>query len=108
MENRSGLVPKGRAVLVEPYEPEIKRGLIEIPNSAKERGAMLEQRAIVVEIGPDAWNGPNESRRAEVGEKVLVSRFSGFMALGTADGKQYRFINCNDIFAGIKTEAQNG
>lgn len=69
---------------------------------------MLEQRAIVVEIGPDAWNGPNETPRAVVGEKVLVSRFAGYMAQGTADGKQYRFINCNDIFAGIQVEAQNG
>ena len=106
--NTSGLTPKGRAVLIEPYEPEVKKGMIVLPQATKERGAMLEQRAVVVEIGPDAWKNPGESPRAVPGEKVLVAKFSGYMAVGTADGKQYRFVNCNDIFAGITEEKANG
>ena len=106
IRNTSGLAPKGRAVLIEPYEPEIKKGMIVIPQQAKDRGAMIEQRAVVVEIGPDAWKG--DTPRAEVGEKVLVAKFSGYMAIGPADGKQYRIVNCNDIFAGITEEKENG
>ncbi len=105
MENTSGLCPKGKAVLVEPYEPEVKKGMIVLTQGAKQQGLMLEQRAIVVELGPDAWKG--ETPRAAVGEKVLVSRFAGYMAKGPADGKDYRIINCNDIFAGIVKEKEN-
>ena len=105
MSNTSGLVPKGRAVLVETYEPEVKQGVIVIPEAHRQRGAMLEQRAIVIAIGPDAWK--DETPRAVVGEKVLVSKFSGYMATGTADGKSYRIVNCNDIFAGIVEEKAN-
>jgi co-chaperonin GroES (HSP10) len=107
MENRSGLVPLGRAVLVEPYEPEIKQGLIHIPEAIKGKGAMVEQRAVVVEAGPVAW-ADEAVPRAKAGDKVLVSRYSGYMALGTADGKQYRFVNDKDIFAGIVEEKANG
>ena len=106
-DNKSGLVPLGRAVLIEPYEPEIKQGIIEIPAAIKARGAMLEDRAVVVAIGPSAWideKGP----RARVGDKVLVSRFSGYMATGTMDRKQYRFVNDRDIFAGIVEESSGG
>ena len=105
MINRSGLSPRGRAVLVEPYEPEVKQGMLVIPDAYKQRGAMIEQRAVVVDIGPDAWK--DETPRAVVGEKVLVSKFSGYMAIGPADGKQYRIVNCNDIFAGITEEKAN-
>jgi co-chaperonin GroES (HSP10) len=103
MNNESGLSPCGRAVLVAPYEPERKQGLIIVPDTAQSGMQMVEQRAIVIEIGPNAWHtepGP----RAAVGDKVLVSRYAGYMAKGTKDGKQYRFVNDNDIFAKITHE----
>ena len=106
MENLSGLVPKGKAVLLVPYEPEIKKSMIVLTEGAKTQGVMLEQRAIVLAIGPDAWKG--ETPRAELGDKVLVSRFAGYVAKGPADGKDYRIINCNDIFAQIVKEKENG
>lgn len=105
--NKSGLVPKGRVVLVEPYELERKKGMIVLTEQAKSRGAMLEQRAIVVAIGPGAWADEKEPR-AVIGEKVFVSGFAGFMVVGPADGKQYRAVNCNDIFLGISEEIENG
>jgi len=102
-ENGSGLKPVGRAVLVQTYEPELKSSVIEIPAFAKERMAMLDQRAQVVEIGENAWYdepGP----RACVGDKVLIAKFAGYMAVGPADGKPYRLINDRDIFACITAE----
>ena len=108
MNNESGLSPLGKAVLVKPYQPEIKKGLIELPDSVTLNQQVIEQRAIVVEVGPAAWYeeirdgfGP----RAQVGDKVLVSGFAGYMAKGTADAQQYRFVNDKDIFAKIEVES---
>ena len=105
MSNTSGLKPLGRAVLVKPYLPEIKRGLIELPPEVLVKTATLDQRAVVVEVGPCAWKDEPEPR-AKVGDKVLVAKFVGTMAVGPADGEQYRFINCNDIFAAITSEGE--
>ncbi len=105
MSNRSGLKPLGRAVLIEPYEPELKSSIIAIPDSAQDRLQMVEQRAIVIEVGPNCWCD-EPAPRAKPGDKVLVARFAGFMAKGTADGKSYRFVNDRDIFAAIEVEEQ--
>ena len=99
MKNVSGLKPLGRAVLVEHYEPEKKDSLIFLPDTVAERSLMVEQRAVVVEVGPACW--PDEPPRAKPGDKVLVSKLAGYMALGPADGKRYRLVNDRDIFAAI-------
>jgi len=104
MTNTSGLRPVGRAVLVEPYEPEVKKGLIHIPENVSDKTQMVEQRAVVVEVGPAAWSD-EPTPRARAGDKVLVSKYAGYLAKGTMDGKTYRFINCNDVFAVIDAEA---
>lgn len=101
--NKSGLKPLGRAVLVMPYEPEIKKSIIEIPATAKERSTMVETRATVIDIGPVAWED-EPTPRARVGDKVLITKFAGAMAIGPADGKTYRLVNDRDIFAGISEE----
>ena len=102
-ENTSGLLPKGRAVLVKPYEPERVSSIIEIPDSAMDRLRTIEQRAVVVAVGPAAWQDES-SPRAQPGDKVLLSAFSGHMAVGTKDKQQYRFVNDKDIFAQIEVE----
>lgn len=104
MENKSGLKPAGRAVLVKPYQPQLKESVIVLPDSVKTGQQALEQRAIVIEIGPSAWAG-EDVPRAKVGDKVLVSAYAGFMAVGTADGEQYRIVNDRDIFATIEVES---
>lgn len=103
MKNESGLKPLGRAVLVKPYIPERKESLIVMPDDVAGRDAMLEQRAIIVDVGPLAWYDEKEPR-ALIGQKVLVSKFAGYMARGTSDGEQYRFVNDKDIFAAIEVE----
>lgn len=99
--NKSGLHPLGHAVLVEPYEPELKKSMIVMPDTVKERTAMVETRAIVVEVGPLAWE-EEKVPRAKVGDKVLISKFSGVMAKGTLDEKPYRLVNDRDIYCRIE------
>lgn len=101
--NQSGLLPKGRAILVLPYEPERASSIIAMPDAVTDRLRTIEQRATVIAIGPSAWHDEPEPR-AQVGDKVLVSGFAGFMATGTADGIKYRFVNDKDIFAQIEVE----
>jgi co-chaperonin GroES (HSP10) len=93
MKNESGLLPVGRAVLIAPYTPERKEGLIIIPDEALGRDQMVEQRAVVIAIGPHCWCDEPSARG-----------YAGYMAKGTKDGQQYRFINDRDIFAVIETE----
>lgn len=101
--NTSGLSPSGAAVLVIPYEPEFAKSLIFIPPTASERSRMIEDRAIVLEIGSEAW--ADESRpRAAVGDKVLIGKLCGNIVNGPADGKKYRIVNAGDIYCTITQE----
>ena len=106
MENKSGLEPRGVAILVEMYEPERKGGQIVIPDEIKGRMSMVDCRAPVVAIGPSAWHD-EPSPRAKVGERVLVTKFAGFQAKGPADGKMYRLVNDRDIFCAITEESDH-
>ncbi len=107
MENTSGLKPLGVAVLIKPYEPERKGGLIQVPDHVAGRMQMVDHRALVVEIGPNAWHD-EPTPRAKVGDRVLVTKFAGFMAGSdiTADGQQYRLVNDRDIFCALTTEEE--
>lgn len=101
--NTSGIVPKGHAVLLVPYEPEIKKSLIHIPETVRERTMMLEERGIVIAIGAACWLHEPEPR-ASLGDKVYIPYLAGRMVTGPADGKRYRIVNDNDIFAQIVKE----
>lgn len=103
MENRSGLKPLGVAVLIKAYEPERKGGQIVLPDNVAGRLAMVDNRAVVVEVGPSAWHD-EPAPRAKAGDRVLVTKFAGFMAKGPADGEQYRLVNDRDIFCAITHE----
>ena len=102
VKNTSGVSPLGRAVLVEYYEPERKGTLVYVPESVRKGEVLIEQRAVVVEIGPACW--PDEPARAKVGDRVLIARLSGYQLTGPADGKLYRIVNDRDIFARIDYE----
>jgi co-chaperonin GroES (HSP10) len=91
------------AVLIEPYEPERKGALIVLPDSVQGRLSMVDLRARVIAIGPNAWHD-EPSPRAQVGDKVLVTKFAGLMATGPKDGKTYRLVNDRDIFCAITHE----
>src|SRR2546421_11595873 len=101
VKNTSGLEPLGVAVLVEPYEPEVKKSTIVLPETAKERATMVECRAIVIAVGPNAWHD-EPCPRAKPGDKVYITRFAGNMVVGPKDGKSYRLINDRDCFCKIE------
>lgn len=108
MENTSGLEPRGVAVLIKSYEPERKGAMIVIPESVQGRLNMVDNRATVIAIGPNAWHD-EPTPRAVVGERVLVTKFAGFMAKGPLDGEMYRLVNDRDIFCAITAEeSKNG
>ena len=86
-------------MLVKPYE--VKQGLIAIPDTVKERTMMIETRATVIEVGPEAWIEEKEPR-AKAGDHVLISKFAGAMAQGIKDGEVYRFVNDRDIYCSIE------
>lgn len=101
--NESGLRPLGVAVLLKMYEPERKKGVIVIPEEAKQKQDYVNQRAIVVEVGPEAWIDEKEPR-ANPGDKVMVAKYAGVMVKGTKDGESYRLVNDRDIFCQITEE----
>lgn len=110
LQNESGLEPLGRAVLVKMVEiEELKAKLINIPDHVRANSATVEQRAIVVAIGDSAWEDEKKPRAA-VGDKVIVTKFAGYVAKGPKDGQLYRLVNDRDIFCRItgEKEASNG
>jgi co-chaperonin GroES (HSP10) len=104
MINKSGLHPQGTAVLTEPYEPEVKiwSDTLIIPDEVRQALTVLENRVVVVEIGPFAW-ADEPAPRAKVGDVVFITKHAGFVATG-ADGKLYRMINAREIFCRIDRE----
>jgi len=99
--NKSGLRPLGHALLVQPYE--FKTELVAIPDNVKERQSLLENRVVVIEVGPNCW-ADEKVPRAKPGDKVMVTKYAGHQAVGPADGVQYRLINDRDIFCAITEE----
>lgn len=99
--NESGLRPLGHAVLVEPYEPEIKKSLLVIPETVQERNTMIETRARIVDIGPAAWIDEPQPR-ALPGEIVLISKYDGTMVISPRNGKRYRLVNDKAIYCGTE------
>jgi co-chaperonin GroES (HSP10) len=97
MINGTGIKPVGVAILVKPYTPE-KSMIIMVESSD-----IMEDRAIVLEIGSEAWK--DESRpRAKPGDKVMLSRFAGKMVRSPVDGNVYRLVNDRDIICQIVNE----
>ena len=58
---------------------------------------MMQDRATVIEVGPEAWSEETEAR-AKPGDKVILAAFSGYLLEGD-DKRLYRFVNERDIFA---------
>lgn len=99
-------------MLLEPYEPEFKATLLEIPDVVRKRTAMVEMRATVIAVGAQAWRqeakffGLWPCPRARVGDRVIVSMYCGAIVQGPRDGRQYRMVNDEDLFCEIESEAE--
>ena len=106
--NMSGLEPLGRAVLVRMVElEELKAESIIIPPNVRRDSAVMEQRAEVIAVGGEAW-GDEKAPRARPGDKVIITKFAGYVAVGPRDGKLYRLVNDRDLFCRIEEGATNG
>ncbi len=110
IENTSGFEPRGVAVLIQPYDPSMRKSAIEIPAHVQAQVDTRNTRATVIAVGPLAWNDEKDATgqrvmRAEPGDKVLVTNMAGTMVIGPADGKQYRMVNDRDIFCRIVKES---
>jgi co-chaperonin GroES (HSP10) len=107
--NKSGLHPVGRAILVKPYKPAQKDSLIYIPDAVETNMQTVDQRAVVVEVGPAAFAEEIEGGygpRCVPGDHVMIAAYAGFMAKGLNDGVQYRYVNDRDVFAQIESEEE--
>jgi co-chaperonin GroES (HSP10) len=98
VRNNSGWAPVGQAVLLRAFELEERRSKIAIPESVAMSSASCDTAGIVVAIGPDCWKGANESPRAKLGDKVLITRFAGGSITGE-DGYVYRMVPSHAIYA---------
>jgi hypothetical protein len=105
MMNKSGLHPQGVAILLTPYEPEVKiwSDTLIIPDAVRESLQVLENRQVVVEVGPSAWSDEPKPR-AVPGDVVMITKHAGFVATG-ADGKLYRMVNGREVFCNIDVSA---
>lgn len=99
--NVSGLHPIGHAVLVFPFEPEITKSSIIIPATVRKNTAMVESRALVIEVGPGCWAGEAQPR-ARPGDKVLIGKYAGAIAVGVKDEKVYRLVNADDVYCRLE------
>jgi chaperonin GroES len=99
--NNSGLRPVGRAVLVQPYKvEEYTAGGLILPDEVRKKDQLAEQRAVIIEIAPGAWAGES-TPRAQVGDRILFSKWAGYQTIGPKDAGQYRIVNDSDIFTVI-------
>lgn len=93
-------------MLLEPYEVQEKTaGGLLLPPSVRAKDQIAEQKAVVVAVGTGPWEDSNPPRAA-VGDKVLFSKWAGYMAVGPADGKEYRVVNNTDVFMKITGEKE--
>lgn len=97
MENKSGLHPVGRTVLVLLAEVPQKHGMITLHETTIERDQMAQIHATLIETGPLAWR---ETPQALVptGSSVVIKRYAGEYVTGV-DSIKYRIINDTDIYA---------
>jgi len=96
-----GIKPVGPRLLVYPIPIEERtEGGIILPESSRDREALRQIKAIIIDIGPEAWQDSKEAW-AVYGNKVLISKYAGYLFKGL-DDRDYRIINDVDVTAIIE------
>lgn len=100
--NESGIRPLGHRVLVLPevVEETTSSGII-IAKATTHKEQMAQIRALVIEVGPGAWQDTTSPEWAKEGDTVLIGKYSGLVYEGK-DSKDYRVINDLDVVARVE------
>lgn len=100
-----GFKPLGQRVLIKPLEVEEKTsGGIFLPDSAIDRDKIMQQDAVIVDMGVLAFTYEHEGKfidypdKPKVGDKVRIIKYVGDIFVGE-DGEKYRLLNDVDILA---------
>jgi len=108
--NKSGITPAGHRVLVLPDQTmKDYDGVLEIPDTVKDRYAMAQTTGVVVSIGKTAWQTEDFGKElwANEGDRVCFAKYGGLVMRGK-DGAQYRLLNDEDITAVIEEDVTLG
>ena len=96
-ENKSGFRATGhRLLLSTDVVEEVTASGIVLPAKAVQAEKNIAEVCTVVEIGHDCWSDKGTDY-CQVGDRVLVGKFSGKFHRSELDGKEYRFVNDLDI-----------
>ena len=92
-----------RVVLRRLTAEEKTSGGIILTRETVQKDQMAEQKATIVALGDCVWRDEPKPR-ANVGDRVLFSKWAGYQLAGPADGETYRVVNDSDIFMVIEAE----
>lgn len=110
MENKSGVVPMDKRVLVKPDSAERRTaGGIIIPEANAERKDMAMTKATIIAVGETAWSEAIHDARnfgvafdaPATGSRVMIAKYGGVEIEG-ADGEKYRLLNDEDVIARLE------
>uniref|UniRef100_A0A6M3LG99 Putative chaperonin n=1 Tax=viral metagenome TaxID=1070528 RepID=A0A6M3LG99_9ZZZZ len=110
MINKSGTLPTFDRILIYPLEVEEKtKGGIYIPEVLKDKEQMGQRKAILVDVGPLAFDGWKD-RIPVSGDTILLSAYPGIVTKGD-DGLDYKLCLDSEVIAirpNEKNELPNG
>jgi co-chaperonin GroES (HSP10) len=101
--NTSGFRATGHRLLLKPdaVEETTAGGIVLIAKTLdKEKN--VNEWATVVEIGHDCWSDKSTDY-CDVGDRVLVGKYSGKFHISPVDGVEYRFLSDLDVITPLVT-----
>lgn len=105
-ENKSGFTATGhRVLLLGDQVEEITESGIILQRKTVEAEQNISVWATVIEIGHDAWSDKTTDY-CQVGDRVLVGKYTGMFCESPEDKKTYRFINDLDIITPLRKKAE--
>jgi co-chaperonin GroES (HSP10) len=102
--NKSGIIPVGFSVLIEPdpVEEKTASGIITATPAEADRKQLAQTDGVVLAIGPLAFSD-EPSPRCKAGERVVMKAYAGMLRKGT-DGNEYRIIADTDVIGVLETK----
>lgn len=97
-EKKTRFRPCGHRVLVMPDDVEEMRGSLYVPQSVRDKEQYEQIFGTVVRIGRNAWKGFDDGHPwAEVGDRVMIAKYGGFIVQNPKTGECLRLLNDEDI-----------